>query len=161
MNQWNKAYLDALEIPVWVPLNDQTEEKSAAAVEAESSAQTETPAEAESTTSVEQFQLLYGEKNAPFVFVVSDELSRDAVLKTLQQLQFAWQAWLDQPLFAALVQFVKADTAESFELETMGGQIIDCRSSEQPLEPPCISGPTFDLNAADKKAWWALLQRLH
>ncbi|WP_223668421.1 hypothetical protein [Kangiella shandongensis] len=158
MSQWNKAYLDALEVPVWVPLNAHETAK-----EQEASSGPAPEPEASQTREPLKLKLLQGDNRAKFAFVISEDEDLKTALLTFQQIQFAWQAWLDKPLPAALLQTVSLSDSDDnlIGIEDFHGQLIDCRQSANALERAALSAPTFDFKQADKKAWWQLLQRLH
>lgn len=159
MSQWNKAYLEALEVPVWVPLSDPDVEKEQEPV-SESVQQTEVSQDSEHF----RFKLLHGDSKAKFAFVISADDELKAALGTFQQIQFAWQAWLDEPLSAALFQAVASSESgddELIDIESFKGQLIDCRQSDEALEQASLSAPVLNFKHVDRKAWWQLLQRLH
>lgn len=173
MSNWNRAYLDALEVPVWVPLNDQGTENSAAETSNQS---------AETTESVSgdglTYNLIAGQSDASLVFVVSEDLASKVISETLRQLQIGVKQWIEQPMSAAVVQVEstgrqqsearQSGTRQLVELDSIQGQLIDCRQAEEQqtekLEQPSVigsvKGPIFDLTKANKKDWWLLLQRL-
>ncbi|AOE49407.1 hypothetical protein [Kangiella sediminilitoris] len=159
MSHWNKAYLDALEVPVWVPLHDHTSTKD----DNPTSEKSEDTAKVEAEVAY-KFKRLHGEESARIAFLIPKEMDLKTALITFQQLQFAWKAWLEQPLSAALFQEVEANENDSsglLDIESFGGQVIDCSQGEQELDLPTLAGPAFNFKEADKKAWWQLLQRLH
>lgn len=179
MSDWKKSYLDALEVPVWLPLSDSAGEKTQveAAVPSNSSepAPDKEPEEKPEEKSSElKLRLLHGELKAQYGFVIDAKTDLKSALVTYQQLQFAWQAWLDEPLSAALLQVNSGlETAEQagsepqtlLELNEFNGRLFDCGELGHLLttsdSSQCISAPTFNFKQADKKAWWQLLQNLH
>ncbi|WP_343986881.1 hypothetical protein [Kangiella japonica] len=170
MSHWNRAYLDALEVPVWVPLNDQAEENvespQVEKVQTQSrddivSADTE-PSKETVARPVEGDYIRYlkGEPSADFVFVIPKDAVQDSCIASLRQLELAWKAWLDLPFTAALAQ-LSENTEHSQTVESCRGKLIMCGGGQTPIEHPSISAPALDSLQAHKKDWWSLLQRLH
>lgn len=190
MSRWNKAYLDALEVPVWVPLrssaddvivDEGTVKDDASSLEKVPETTTRNPVTASTVANAEpqttsQYISLHGDKHAKFAFVIDANMDLKSALSTFKQLQFAWQAWLDESLSAVLIQQVTSNSdekaSELFDVDNFSGHFIDCcgmtdsadgtsQSEKSVLERPSIAAPMFDFRQADKKAWWTLLQRLH
>ena len=151
MTQWNRAYLDALEVPVWVPLSVQEEEKSVQSKGNEPSADTtglssevaESNTEAHTKDEVTALAFIQGDQQADFIFVVSQDADKSQAQATLKKLERAWRLWLEQPFSAAIAQIndpsSQSQTPESTSLiEECRGKIIACDLSD----------------------WWSLLQRL-
>lgn len=189
MSDWKKNYLDALEVPVWVPLNDSVVEethveeqtqpiKSSEPVLSNDAASSNEPVlneEPEDKSPQLRLRLLHGELNAQYGFIIDAQTDLKSALVTYQQLQFAWQAWLDKPLSAALLQVVteqesasapaSTDPQEMVEFPDFKGRLFDCGDLEllqaDESQQHYISAPAFNFKQADKKAWWQLLQNLH
>ncbi|RDX37115.1 hypothetical protein DZA50_02705 [Kangiella sp. HD9-110m-PIT-SAG07] len=170
MSHWNRAYLDALEVPVWVPLNDQRKIKAddkiaekAAAQPASQPASAGSEREAVNTTadvvSSEFITFLKGDVSADYIFVVSKSANPDNCASSMKQLEFAWKSWLDQPLSAALAQ-ISEMSEQSHAIDTCRGKVIVCGDEIDYIEHPSISAPDLELSQANKKDWWGLLQRL-
>ncbi len=177
MTQWNRAYLDALEVPVWVPLSVQEEEKSVQSKGTESkgnepSADTtglssevaESNTEAHTKDEVTALAFIQGDQQADFIFVVSQDADKSQAQATLKKLERAWRLWLEQPFSAAIAQIndpsSQSQTPESTSLiEECRGKIIACDLSDS-LEHPSIPAPHLDFSHNNKKDWWSLLQRL-
>jgi hypothetical protein len=156
MSHWNRAYLDALEVPVWVPLCDQAGQESPQEHEHKESPQ---PI-ADDVTSDYYFQLVSGNLNAALLFVVPDEVEGVVISETLKQLEFAWRCWTEQPFSAAVLQ--RTSSKDNFvDLEKLKGMLINCCPETEQLELPATPAPVFDLKQASKKDWWLLLQRLY
>jgi len=161
MSNWNRAYLDALEVPVWVPLSDTVNDSTPTKVQQPASLKADSLGDsAEPGLRTESYQLISGNINADIVFVVPSDINTASIDKTLKQLQFAWKAWTEQPFSAAVIQETQSHDP-SIDLDTVKGKLIDCRQDVDKLETPSIAAPHFDLNQASKKDWWWLLQRLY
>lgn len=165
MTNWNRAYLDALEVPVWVPLNDQepentksldaNNEAAAATAEAKESVTSQSLSNDTATTLV----LLEGQVNADFIFVVPHDAELTQCRAALKQFEFAWRTWLEQPFSAAIAQ-LSAQSDEGHSIEALGGKLIACGQDLSSQDVPSIPAPHLNLSQASKKDWWSLLQRL-
>lgn len=176
MSHWNRAYLDALEVPVWVPLNDQTEEKTVrnpdgssdekagqmqAATQENAVSSDTVPAEEIPTAPAEYdyIRFLQGDSSADFVFVIPKNADQASCTASLRQLELAWKAWLEQPFIVAIAQLTE-QSEHSQKLETCRGKIIICGDELTSIEHPSIPAPALGSLQAHKKDWWSLLQRL-
>lgn len=162
MSHWNRAYLDALEVPVWVPLCDQagqelSKEPSQELVQNKSS---QSMPMADDSTSDHYFRLVSGNTDADLLFVVPDDIERATISDTLKQLEFAWRCWTEQPFSAAVLQQTPSNDSP-VNLEGLRGMLINCCSEADKLELPATPAPMFNLKQASKKDWWLLLQRLY
>lgn len=177
MSHWNRAYLDALEVPVWVPLNDQAEESTNPKVEPSESRPQATSASADavkveaeeaaesnidSAPNIEGdfIRILQGEASADFVFVIPKSADPASCKASIRQLELAWKAWLDQPFTAAIAQ-LSEQSEHAQSVESCRGKIILCGSELTSFEHPSIQAPSLDALQSQKKEWWSLLQRLH
>ena len=177
MSHWNRDYLDALEVPVWVPLNDQAVENTDQNVEPSESRSRVNPAsddavkaEAEQAvapnigvtpnTEGNFIRFLQGEASADFVFVIPKSADPASCKASIRQLELAWKAWLDQPFTAAIAQ-LSEQSEHAQSVESCRGKIILCGSELTSFEHPSIQAPSLDALQSQKKEWWSLLQRLH
>lgn len=171
MSHWNRAYLDALEVPVWVPLDDQVEENADAKIEPSKPNSLENSASIDATAlEVEQvvtphleadyLRFLEGEPSADFVFLIPKNADPVSSRASFRQLELAWKAWLDQPFTAAIAQL--SEQSEQAQLvESCPGTIILCGAELAAVEHPSVQAPSLDSLQNQKKEWWGLLQRLH
>lgn len=166
MPNWNRAYLDALEVPVWVPLHDQVPDNNHA-LDSKGETVDETP-EPQKSSSVEGFKsddaltklaLLEGQPSADFVFVVSSDVDASQYRAAMKQFEFAWRTWLEQPFSAAVAQ-LSDQPSEGQALEAFRGKFIACGCDLSSHDIPSLSAPSLVLSKANKKDWWSLLQRL-
>lgn len=174
MSHWNRAYLDALEVPVWVPLNDQAEENIAGNPDGsseEKAGQTQAATQEKAINSESEdsatppvegdyIRFLQGDSSADFVFVIPKNADQASCTTSLRQLELGWKAWLDQPFIVAVAQLTE-QSEHSQKLETCRGKIIICGDELTSIEHPSIPAPALDSLQAHKKDWWSLLQRLH
>lgn len=168
MTHWNRAYLDALEVPVWVPLSVQEEEKvaqpkvepgaDAAALSPEVAESNATESNSEVNNEVVALAFIQGDKQADLLFVVSKDADKSQAQATLKKLELAWRLWLEQPFSAAIAQ-VSEPSDSTTSIEECRGKVIACDLSDS-LEYPSIPAPHLDFSLSNKKDWWSLLQRL-
>ncbi|GAA4357022.1 hypothetical protein [Kangiella marina] len=162
MSHWNRAYLDALEVPVWVPLNDQAEEK-ASQVENEDvhAAAGDEPSDSEAVIQNDAVTISFiqGDSQADFIFVVATGADKSKAQAALKQMEFAWRLWLEQPFSAALAELSPSSELTT-PIEQCKGKVIACGLGES-LDHPSIPAPDLDFSVANKRDWWSLLQRLH
>jgi len=173
MTNWNRAYLDALEVPVWVPLSVHKKDKavqtkvepgadaavlSPEATESSASESSVTESKSEVNNEVVALAFVQGDQQADFIFVVSKDADKSQAQATLKKLELAWRLWLEQPFSAAIAQ-VSEPSDSTTSIEECRGKVIACDLSDS-LEHPSIPAPHLDFFLSNKKDWWSLLQRL-
>ncbi len=167
MTAWNRSYLEAMSIPVWVSRQEVAARVATEQVKAEVAVKPE-PQVAE--TSVEQvasfgFVSVAGDVQAKTCIIVTAEQDLQQVKSNFQLLTQAWKQWQDTDFPLALLQLVEQDgavaNAESIvnlkdkQLLLSSNQTIDLA----PLRVKAV--PTLNWQSTnDKKAWWQLLQSL-
>ncbi|ACV26221.1 hypothetical protein [Kangiella koreensis] len=162
MSSWNRSYLEAMSVPVWV-----SRQEAIANIVTE-------PAEAEVATKADG--QLEQETTLGFVSVVGDMQAKICILVTADQdlqqaksnfllLAQAWKQWQDTDLPLTLLQLVEQDhsTENAEPINDLKEKQLLLASS-QSLELPHLTvkpAPTLNWqSASDKKAWWQLIQQL-
>lgn len=168
MTVWNRSYLEAIGLPVWVS-------RQGAVVDTTSSVHdvhTETKSELSAEASVDirhetnvGFVLLSGNTQAKAFLLATANEDLEQLQKNFKVLQQVWTQWQDTELPLALVKLVEqSDSITDFEsVKSLKGKRV-LLSTNQPAELASLTiehVPSLNWQSADdKKGWWQLLQSL-
>lgn len=164
MTVWNRSYLEAMSVPVWVSRQDAvanvaTEQEEAEVAEPQVA---ETPVEQATTFG---FVSVAGNVQAKTYILVTAEQDLQQAKSNFQLLAQAWKQWQETDLPLALLQLVENDnsTAKAEPINNLQDKQL-LLSSNQTVELPHLNVkqvPTLNWqSASDKKAWWQLIQKL-
>lgn len=182
MSTWNRSYLEAIGVPVWVsrqapmadtisnsvsnPVSNSASEKINLAPEADAELKTETQAEAEAQTQAAStfgFISVAANPQAKAYVLISPEQDLKQAQTNFQLLKQAWKQWQSTEFPLALGQLVEQtdSTASSESIDTLNDkQILVSAAKSFNLQGMTAEPvPSLDWQSADdKKAWWQLLQ---
>ncbi len=154
---WNNAYLDAVDVPRWIPREIDTAEVGSDDKVVNASA--ESVQIQSSETSIDEpvhgVKALVNNPKAKFAILVSDEMPKADLQKAWKQLKFAWKQWQNQEFPASLFQLSLESDFSLSKLEKQDLLIID--TTKKSNQPQKISAPKL---LEDKKMWWQLLQQV-
>ena len=163
MTVWNRSYLEAMSIPVWVSRQEAVARVATAQVEAEVEPNVaESPAEQAATFG---FVSVAGDVQAKICILITDEQDLQQAKSNFQLLTQAWKQWQGTDLPVALLQLVEQDetSANTVSIDNLKEKQL-LLSSNQTIELPALPvKQVVSLNwqsASDKKAWWQFLQTL-
>lgn len=178
MSTWNRSYLEAIGLPVWVSrqaavsitVSEKIEVKAEADVEPKTEAQEKVKEKVQTKAEVQTTAA----SNLGFISVAVNPQAKAYILITLEQdlkqaqsnfqlLKQAWKQWQNTELPLALVQLVEQgdSTLKSEPINELKDKQL-LLSSNQTVNLPHLtveSAPALNWqSASDKKAWWQLLQ---
>lgn len=167
MTVWNRSYLEAMSVPVWV---SRQEAVANVATEQEKAEGTAKPEPQVAETPVEQtttfgFVSVAGNAQAKTCILVTAEQDLQQAKNNFQLLAQAWKQWQETELPLALMQLVEHDnsTAKAEPINNLKDKQL-LLSSTQTVELSHLNVkqvPTLNWqSASDKKAWWQLIQKL-
>ncbi|WP_417446820.1 hypothetical protein [Kangiella sp.] len=164
MTVWNRSYLEAMSVPVWVSRQETvaTEQEESAVTAKPESQVAETPIEQATTFG---FVSVAGDVQAKTCILVTAEQDLQQAKNNFQLLVQAWKQWQETDLPLALLQLVEDDhsTAKAEPINDLKDKQL-LLSSTQTVELPHLNVrqvPTLNWqSASDKKAWWQLIQKL-
>lgn len=168
MSTWNRSYLEAIGLPVWVSRQAAVADHDTAAEDLSVSSQEEVKSSA-----TLWFAPIAGSQHAKVCILVTAEQDIKQVQANFQSLAAAWAQWIGTEFPLMLVQL-----SEQAGSENTGSEHSDSEKKLQPLDK--LTGKKFFLasnesvllaevsaekvaslnwqSASDKKAWWHLLQ---
>lgn len=162
MTVWNRSYLEAIGLPVWVS-------RQAAVAEADSSVN-ETHADSKSATQSEAkpdigigFVTISGNSQSKTCLLVTAEQDLNLIEKNFKVLEQVWLQWQGTELPLALAKLVELRDAEAdFKpVQSLKNKRL-LLSTDQPAELANLTTehvPSLNWQSADdKKGWWQLLQ---
>lgn len=167
MTAWNRSYLEAMSIPVWVSRQEVAAKVATQQVETEVATKPEPQvagASVEQTTTF-GFVSVAGDVQAKICILITAEQDLQQAKSNFQLLTQAWKQWQNTDFPLALLQLVEQQDsttkAEPIE-ELKGKQLLLSSNQTIDLAPFTVKAvPSLNWQSAnDKKAWWQLLQSL-
>ena len=162
MTDWNRAYLDAMGVPIWTPRDLHSDGVVEDLPQPSDSSKEFISSQTQASPVVIQVTSVIGNNAASHLLVISDKLNLQQASKDFQQLQNAWLQWTGTQLPMALVQvseqgqslqeFKQAVVVADSELLAMVSQ----SESVEHLQSPALSLA----EPQSKKAWWQFFQEL-
>lgn len=167
MTAWNRSYLEAINIPVWVSRQDVAAKFATKQVETEVATKPEpqvVEAPVEQTTAF-GFVYVAGDVQAKTCIIVTAEQDLQQVKSNFRLLTQAWKQWQNTDFPLALLQLVEqqhSTTTTEPITELKGKQLLLSSYQTIDLAPFKVKAvPSLNWQSAnDKKAWWQLLQSL-
>ena len=168
MSQWNRAYLDAIGVPVWVPRQlprHLTETSSSHATQVEEASvayeikhnPTEECAVIEKVVEQNKHYIsrVIDQEKASYSLIVGESCDTELAKQAYQQLQYAWRAWQESEFPMSLYQL----SAEGVGIGASPGTLV--LAGLNLMETNAIKAPELTLdNPSNKRKWWQLLQQL-
>lgn len=167
MTAWNRSYLEAMNIPVWVSRQEVAGKVATEQIEAEVAAKPESQVAEASVVqeTIFGFVSVAGDEQAKICILITAEQDLQQAKSNFQLLTQAWKQWQDTDFPLALSQLVKLEhsTIEAEPVKELEGKQLLLSSNQTiDLGPLTVKAvPSLNWQSAnDKKAWWQLLQTL-
>lgn len=170
MTDWNRDYLSAMGVPLWVPRQSQLVEKKE-----ESSQHQQLPdgeqASKEALNQVLSMVAISGKQEQPFAIIIDEKANINQAKQAFQQLQYAWQQWTDSELPVTLFQLSqqpseqRSESAVSMD-EFNGKLMVSANFAEQLCVEPndkLMLVPellVMENTHQHRKKWWETLQQI-
>lgn len=168
MTVWNRSYLEAIGLPVWVSRQGPVADSMSSVKDADTESKSESSAEATvdgGNVASFGFVRLSGSSQAKAYLLVTAKEDWEQLQNNFKVLQQAWKQWQDKELPLALVKLVEQSDSitDSESVQSLKGKRV-LLSTDQPAELANLTTehvPSLNWQSAnDKKGWWQLLQSL-
>lgn len=162
MSSWNRSYLEAMNVPVWVSRLEVVTNIATESVEAEVSTKADAQLVQETALS---FVSVAGNLNSVTCILVTEDQDLQQAKSNFLLMAQAWKQWQDTDLPLALLQLVEQEhsTENAEQINELKDKQLLLASNQSLDIPHLIVKPAPTLNwqsASDKKAWWQLIQQL-
>lgn len=164
MTAWNRSYLEAIGLPVWVSRQAAVAESDSSVNKTQAESKNAIQSEAKSDTSI-SFAILSGNPQSKTCLLVTADQDLNLVQKNFKVLEQVWMQWQGTELPLSLAQLVEqGDSEAGFQpVQSLKDKRL-LLSSSQPLQLTDFSvehTPSLNWQSPnDKKDWWRLLQSL-
>ncbi|MCW8856592.1 MAG: hypothetical protein OQJ95_04460 [Kangiella sp.] len=160
MSTWNRSYLEAIGLPVWVSRQVPVADIICEQVDAEAKEK----AQAEQTSLLSFISVEVSTQAEVYILITSEQNLKQAQ-SNFQSLKQAWKQWQATEFRLALAQLVEQAnaTAEAESIDNLTGKkvLLSTTGSIKLADLSVEKAPSLDWQCTDdKKSWWQLLQRL-